>query len=456
MQTCFVSIQFGAKTTPEGRVLDYDFLYKEVIKPAIEEVGFECHRLDDFMTGGIWQKALFSALISADVVIADITSGNANVFYELGIRHALRRGRTILISAGGKQAANVSLLPSLFYQPDDAGRLTGPAADEFRSRLQSIVRQSQQATASDSPIFEFFPDLDVTLPPDLERRTRRRGPRLIKNQREFVQAVVESPEQARGDLERSEEAFRGAPEADPSAFMGLLKRYRDLSEWDRVVALADDAPPEIRKSPEVLNFLVLALNRRNGPGDQERAISLMEQQIAETGGDSESFGILGRIYKDRYDQAKERDDIREAQQNLDKAIETYRAGFEKNPRDYYPGINVVNLLLQRGDDAARAELEVLVPRVRTAVQEKLEGDRVGFWDLATDLQLASIARDWPRAQQRATAMMAQAPAEWMLQTTLRDIQAVGRTITDEADTHQLESIIASLQVPATSYIGGIS
>lgn len=453
MQTCFVSIQFGTKTTPDGRVLDYDFLYKEVIKPAVEEISFECHRLDDFMTGGIWQKALFSALISADVVIADVTSGNANVHYELGIRHALRRGRTILISAGGKQTANISLLPSLSYQPDETGRLTGPAADDFRSQLQSFVRQTSE---SDSPIFEFFPDLEVTLPPDLEKQTRRRGPRLRKYQREFVQSVLESPEQAKGDLVRSEAEYRGTPEADPSDYVFLMKRFRDLSDWDRVVAMADEAPSDVKESAEVRNLLVLALNRRNGSGDQDRAISVMEQQIAETGGDSESFGILGRIYKDRYDQAKERGDSAEASSNFEKALQSYRSGFEKNPRDYYPGINVVNLLIQRGDDAARAELDAFVPRVRTAVQEKLEGDRVGFWDLATDLQLATVAHDWTRAQERAKSMMAQSPADWMIETTLRDIRAVGKTLTNDTDRNQLESIIASLQVPATSYSGGIS
>jgi len=456
MPTCFISMQFGSKTLPDGRVLDYDFLYREIIRPALEEIGFECHRLDDLMTGGsIWHKTMFAAVMSSDVMIADITSGNANVFYELGIRHALRRGRTILISAGGKEAANISLLPVLLYKSDESGRIT--EVDEFRSQLQSFIRQTKQDTASDSPIFEFFPDLEVTLPPELERKTRKRGPRLTKGQRDFVQSVLESPSQAKGDLERSEAEFRGAPEADPAAFMDLLKRYRDLSEWDRVVGLADDAPPEIRQSPEVRNMLVLALNRRNGSGDQERAIALMEQQIAETGGDSESFGILGRIYKDRCDQAKERGDSEEATKNLDKAIETYRTGFDKNPKDYYPGINVVNLLLQRGDDAARTELEVLVPRVRAAVQEKLEGDRVDFWDLATDLQLAAVARDWPRAEQRASAMMAQSPAEWMLETTLRDIRAVGKTFDNEADQSQLQSIISKLKIPVpTTYSGGVS
>src|SRR5689334_8650853 len=120
MPTCFVSMQFGSKTLPDGKVLDYDFLYREIIRPALEEIGFECHRLDDLMTGGsIWHKTMFAAVMSSDVMIADITSGNANVFYELGIRHALRRGRTILISAGGKEAANISLLPVLLYKSDE-------------------------------------------------------------------------------------------------------------------------------------------------------------------------------------------------------------------------------------------------------------------------------------------------------------------------------------------------
>jgi hypothetical protein len=195
-------------------------------------------------------------------------------------------------------------------------------------------------------------------------------------------------------------------------------------------------------------LLALALNRRGLPGDQDRAITMMEQQLAETGGDSESFGILGRIYKDRYDQAKEQGDPREASVNLEKAIEQYRAGFEKNPRDYYPGINVVNLLVQKGDDAARQELDTLVPRVSAAVQQKLEGDRIDFWDLATDLQLAAVARDWSRAEQRAKAMVSQSPAGWMVETTIRDMRAVGKTFSDPMDQRSLESIIWILKPDA--------
>jgi hypothetical protein len=53
---------------------------------------------------------------------------------------------------------------------------------------------------------------------------------------------VESPTQAMGDLQKREEEVRRTPEADPVEYLNLLRKYRDLSQWDRVVALADDAP----------------------------------------------------------------------------------------------------------------------------------------------------------------------------------------------------------------------
>ena len=332
MQSCFVSIQFGRKTLPDARELDFDFLYFQVIQPALREVGIECRRLDEFTTGAIWHKTMISEVIASDLLIADITSRNANVFYELGIRHALRRGRTLLISAGGRSPADISLLPVIFYKPDEAGRLTGKDADDFRARLQSLVGQSQRTTVNDSPIFEFFPELGVDLPAELERTTRRRV-KTTRSQRGFAQAVVDSPDQARGALEQSEAEVRSAPEVDPSEYLNVMKGFRDLSDWDRVIALAEDAPPELAQSPELRQLLSLALNRRGGREDQERAISIMEQQIAETGGDSESYGILGRIYKDRYDQAKKRGDDAEAAAYLEKAIHEYREGFNTNPRD---------------------------------------------------------------------------------------------------------------------------
>ena len=113
--------------------------------------------------------------------------------------------------------------------------------------------------------------------------------------------------------------------------------------------------------------------------------------------------------------------------------------------DYYPGINVVSLLLQRNDDAARAELSAIVPRVRAAVQARGETGRLDFWELATALQLAAVARDWPGAEQAARLAMAREPSAWMLETTIRDLRAVSEKVTDESDRSRIAEIFGILR-----------
>lgn len=306
-------------------------------------------------------------------MIADISTHNPNVLYELGVRHAVRRGRTLMISAGGPLPSNVGVIQALFYEPDPFGRLTGPAAQEFSDRLRSIIRLSKRTTICDSPVYEYFPDIEVLLPPELESPSAWRGRKRTRSGTGLgaSQRAIASPEKVIGEVKRREEEVRSTG-ADPIEFLTLLRSYRDASAWDELIRLAVEAPASIAESPEVRQLLALALNRRGEPGDQDRAIALMEQLVHETGGDGESLGVLGRIYKDRHDAARAIGDSGATAENLKRALQSYGAGFEKNPKDYYNGVNVVTLLAARGDAAARTELAALLPRVRAAVQEKID------------------------------------------------------------------------------------
>ncbi|TMQ18810.1 MAG: DUF4071 domain-containing protein [Deltaproteobacteria bacterium] len=170
----------------------------------------------------------------------------------------------------------------------------------------------------------------------------------------------------------------------------------------------------------------------------------MEKLVAETGGDGETFGILGRIYKDRYEQARLRNDTHAAAENHEHALRHYRSGFEKTPSDYYPGINVVTLLVQRNDAAARAELEAILPRVRAAVRARRDEAIPDFWELTAELQLAVVARDWTAADEDAQLAIAAAPSAWMLETTIRDLRRLGEQM-ESADRTRLEGVCTTLQ-----------
>ena len=90
-QTCFVVMGFGEKVDfQSGRKLNLDAAYRSMIKPAVEEAGLECYRADEIVHSGVIDVPMYQQILTADVVIADLSTSNSNAFYELGVRHALR------------------------------------------------------------------------------------------------------------------------------------------------------------------------------------------------------------------------------------------------------------------------------------------------------------------------------------------------------------------------------
>ena len=102
---CFVLMPFGQKTDAASRLIDFDSIYHTVIAPAIEQAGLEAFRADNEMAGGIIHKPMFERLVLCEYAIADLTTANANVFYELGVRHAAKPWHTLLLFAKGGQTA---------------------------------------------------------------------------------------------------------------------------------------------------------------------------------------------------------------------------------------------------------------------------------------------------------------------------------------------------------------
>ena len=94
---CYVIMPFGRKIDYRtGSEIDFDSIYKDIISPSIKQAGLEPWRADEEKVGGIIHKRMFEALILSKYVVADLTTANANVFYELGIRHAFRSTGTVL------------------------------------------------------------------------------------------------------------------------------------------------------------------------------------------------------------------------------------------------------------------------------------------------------------------------------------------------------------------------
>jgi hypothetical protein len=100
-KTCFVVMGFGEKTDFQSspqRVLNLNRTYEYIIKPTVEEAGLQCIRADEIIHSTVIDKPMYEQLLNADLVIADLSTSNANALYELGVRHALRPHTTIVMS----------------------------------------------------------------------------------------------------------------------------------------------------------------------------------------------------------------------------------------------------------------------------------------------------------------------------------------------------------------------
>src|SRR5688572_32411644 len=131
---------FGNKPDGMGGVGDFDAGFKGLRAPAIEGARIETLRADEEMAGGIIHKPMYERLILCEYAVADLTTANANVFYELGLRHAVRKWSTLLIFAeGGSQLPfDVAPLRAMPYKltvggtPDDVSVSRGRIAARLR------------------------------------------------------------------------------------------------------------------------------------------------------------------------------------------------------------------------------------------------------------------------------------------------------------------------------------
>jgi hypothetical protein len=144
--------------------------------------------------------------------------------------------------------------------------------------------------------------------------------------------------------------------------------------------------------------------------------------IERKGPSSETYGILGRVYKDRWEAALKAGENAAARGLLNRAIDAYLKGFEADWRDAYPGVNAVTLMeLREPPDPRR---EALVPVVRYAVERKVASGKPDYWDHATLLELAVLAGDQAAATEALDAALAVVREAWEPETTARNLRLI--------------------------------
>jgi len=160
----FVVMPFGSRKEYAGENRESNHVFNEIIKPAVEralpksEYDVKINREVDKAVSGSITDSIVRNVAEADVVIADITGWNANVFLELGIRYALRSNITILITQNAKDTPfDIRDYRLVEYDPYDCATA--------RKRISDFICQGLvQRDKCDSVVFDVFKNMSVNIP----------------------------------------------------------------------------------------------------------------------------------------------------------------------------------------------------------------------------------------------------------------------------------------------------
>ncbi len=404
---CFVLMPIGKRTLPAGILVDFDAIYREVVAPALQDAGLAPVRAD----GDCADEPTRERVILCDFAVADLST--AHPCYELGQRDALRPGRTVLMFAEGSARPPMRCNLAISYRTGSDGAATNAAG--VRAALLKRLQETP-APAGMTPLFQL---LEGDAVPEVKRLKTDVFRERVNYSPQIKERLAAARKQGAEALQTIEREWGDLRKTEAGAVIDLFLSYRAVEAWRHMIELALRMPPPLGQTLLVQEQLGLALNRLGRADDAER---LLKRLIAEHGPSSETCPLLGRVYKDSWDAARRAGDSSLAEAMLDEAISAYLTGFEADWRDAYPGINAVTLMeLKNPPDPRRLKL---LPVVTYAVERRIATGEPDYWDYATLLELAVLARDADAAADALRAAQARVREVWEPKTTLRNLQLI--------------------------------
>jgi hypothetical protein len=424
-KTCFVVMGFGKKTDYQsGRVLDLDKSYQYIIKPAAEEAGLDCKRADEIIHSGLIDVPMYEQLLVADVVIADISTANANAFYELGVRHALRPYTTITIAEDKMMFPfDVSHLAIRKYQHLGEGIDYGEVV-RMKGELKSAIQSILENPGKDSPVYSFFADLEPPVRHKVEQAVAQSAPSIV---------AAAANTTSRGSSVNPtmsvlmDQAKAAIDKDDFITAKTLLALVRNIAPTDPYVAQRLAFVTYKSRIPDTLQAL-------------REAIAIVSELNPGMSTDTETLGLWGAIHKRAWEETKNRE-------TLDVAILAYEKGFYiKN--DYYNGINLAFLYSLRASISQGVEAiadVVLGNRIRRrvlAICEPLLAPGISllpgekYWVLATAAEASVGLSDEAKAKDYLDRAKALNQPAWMLASTEEQLQKLRQLMTRAQENDQ--------------------
>jgi hypothetical protein len=329
----FIVRPFGTKSPCQSeRDIDFDRVESELIAPALSRLGLQGGTTIKFLEAGNIREDMFGELVRADLVVADVSVHNANVFYELGIRHALRDKRTFLLRCRGDAFPfDLQTDRYLEYDAADPGQSLNALVDGLRATLAG--------DRVDSPVFRLLPQLRaqdvanfVVVPDDFREEVERAADRRWLGDLEMLGDEAEWfgwAAEGRREVGRAQFSLRAWESARVT--------------WERVL---DENGQDLEANAKLATIYQRLGNRARSNQSIRRALDHAWTSATDR---AELYSLLGSNVKSEWMEVwanltdEQRGPRALADPSLTTAFDHYRQGFAEDPSHYYSGVNALAL-----------------------------------------------------------------------------------------------------------------
>jgi tetratricopeptide (TPR) repeat protein len=329
----FIVRPFGTKNE-----IDFDEVERVLIAPALKEVGAEGGTTIDIVESGNIRVDMFRRLLTADLVVADLSIHNANVFYELGIRHALRDHGTFMLRCDAdKFPFDLQTDRYFVYKKEDPGASLAALVEALQRTKDEI---DKDATAKDSPVFASLPNLsepDQTLfnpvPQDFGEEVARAAANKQPGDLALFSYEVK-------DLEWEKRGWSavGIAQFELDSVVGAKVT------WERIIK---DEPNDLEA-----NIRLGTIYERLG--DLVRSTQALERALKNKAINqnqrAEAYSLLARNFKTRWRNEWESKPLEERaatalrSPHLQESFENYERAFDEYLNHYYSGLNALAMI----------------------------------------------------------------------------------------------------------------
>lgn len=440
---CFMVMPYGRKPSQvepgKGPAeIDFNALWDRAYVPVITGLGYEPVRADQDL-GALIIKEMLERLYFADLVLADMTIPNANVYYEVGIRHASRDSGCVLLAADwSKQMFDLAQMRMIRY-PLPEGEVTVATAAVIRQAITDGIGSLKDGR---SPMHESLPGFPAEPDPAAASTMREQLGALSAFQAE-VRAVRSAPR-----ADRMASALRlldahSRVAAQPVVALSLLRMLIEAvdkpADWPHVLQYIDRLPPKIREIAEIREQRALAVSETGQPTE---AVGALEELVRIAGPSPERLGLLGGRYKRLMKAAS---DPAERLRYLAKAIDNYEQGMRLDLNEYYCASNLPRLYRERGRKGDEERAQSTLHLVVAACDRALRRGVLDEWLRPTLLGAAFDAADADKAEELLPDIVAEGAARWKLTSTLADLERSVAQVEDAGRRDRLTAVLHELQ-----------